>query len=110
MKRKTSIREATMTIHFEELWEEAEKFHSKNQTTGDPIEELLLKVRLYQMLETKELPADEKIQAQNRTMGEILLTLTALSNKDQINTFEALATALQYRTIKVLDQKHPLLG
>lgn len=90
-----------MTLHFEELWEKCEKFHqetSKNDNVGSIIDELIMKLNLYKMIDLKtELPIEEQEIIKSRTMGEILLTLTNASLKDNINVFEALNIALQFK-------------
>lgn len=92
-----------MTIHFEELWEKCEllfKDTSKDDSISTIIEELLMKLNLYRVIDSKmEIPEEERVKIKSRTMGEILLSLTHLSYKDNINVFEALSIALQYRNI-----------
>ncbi len=87
--------------HFEELWEKCEILHKENGGP-DPVpaimDELSMKVNLYKLLDGKEdLPQEEREKVKSRTLGEILLTLTNLSLKDNINVFEALNIARQYR-------------
>lgn len=87
--------------HFEGLWEACEKHHQENK--GDTsvlmlITELVMKLNLYNALEQRsELTNDERHASKARIMGEILLALTHLSLKDNINVFDTLNTALQYR-------------
>lgn len=93
-----------MPIHFEELWEKCEKLHQE-AGNSDPVStivnELMLKVDLYKMIDGKaEIPEEERQKAKSRTMGEILLTLTSLSLKDNINVFESLSIAQQYRRLE----------
>lgn len=95
------MQEIKMTIHFEELWEKSEQYHK--DSNGDNsvlslINELVMKLNLYNAIEQRtELPAEEKKSSKSRIMGEILLALTHLSLKDNINVFDALSIALQYR-------------
>lgn len=88
-----------MTRHFEQLWEEGEQLHNNDGSpTPTILDELLMKVNLYKIIDEKsEIPEEERKKIKSRTMGEILLTLTHLSLKDDINVFEALKTANQYR-------------
>ena len=58
-----------------------------------------MKVNLYRSIEAKELPENEKVKVKSRIMGEILLTLTHLSYKDNLNVFESLNLAMQYKTL-----------
>ena len=89
--------------HFEELWEECEKFQKDATAKNDVqhiIDELMLKINLYKAFDTKqEIPEEDRQKVKSRTLGEILLTLTALSLKDNINVYEALNIALQYRSV-----------
>ena len=98
-------------IHFEDLWEKCEKFHQSEGMEGSAaalIDELMMKLNLYKVIDLKEeIPAEDRQKIKSRTLGEILLTLTQLSLKDNINVFEALSVALQYRSIETYSQKYP---
>lgn len=94
-------------LHFEELWEKCEEFHKKEGDISPSFDELLLKINLYKVIDLKsEIPEEERQKIKSRTFGEILLNLTELSLKDNINVFEALSVALQYRTIENYSQKY----
>lgn len=93
-----------MIKHFEELWEDCENFFVKSSGLDVPLdalsEELAMKFRLYQTIDAKtELSQEERQQAKSRVLGEMVLTFTLLSAKDNVNVYEALATALQFRQI-----------
>jgi hypothetical protein len=100
-----------MTIHFEELWEKCENFQ-KDASTGAEVQhildELLMKISLYRAVDSKttDIPEEERQRVKSRTLGEILLTLTCLSLKDNINTYESLSIALQYRSVQHYNTKH----
>lgn len=98
-----------MTIHFEDLWNKSEEFHAKSnldKSSISIIDEIFLKIKLYKSFEEKtDLPIEEKKKIKERIFGEILLTLTNLSLKDDINTFLALNSALQYRMTEFYSQK-----
>lgn len=83
-------------MHFEELWEKSEKFYKSNDDTIDNIlNELILKIDLLKVIESKsELLKEEKEKAVSRLFGEILLSLTNLSLKENVDVFEALKSAL----------------
>ena len=85
--------------HFEELWEEAENFHKdQNPEVGSSLDEIILKINLYKVIDLqKGFSVSEKQNMKLRTMGEILLSLTAISLKDEINVFEALGFSLRSR-------------
>ncbi len=92
-----------MPIHFEELWEKCENFYKDSNLITDAknlMEELTLKINLYKAMDSKkdEIPEEEQQKAKSRLLGEILLTLTGLSFKENINVYEALSIALQYRS------------
>lgn len=97
-------------MHFEELWEKCEALHDeelKDKTIITLVDELMMKLKLYQHLDSKtELLPEELQNIKSRTMGEILWTLTKMSLKDNINVFEALVSALQFHSISHYNQKH----
>lgn len=90
-------------IHFEELWEKCEQIHketTKEDSISILVDELIMKLNLYRLLdEKKEISESEQQKIKSRTMGEILLTLTNLSLKDNINVFDALNTAYKYHNL-----------
>lgn len=93
-----------MTIHFEELWEKCENLHQE-EGNAEPVhvimDALSMKINLYKMIDGRtDIPEEDRQKVKSRTMGEILLTLTQLSLKDNINVFEALNIAQQYRSIE----------
>ena len=93
-----------MPLHFEELWVKCEEFQQGTNASRDVqsvIEELMLKLNLYKAIDAKEeIPAEDRQKIKSRTLGEILLTLTTLSVKDNVNVYEALNMALQYRSLE----------
>jgi hypothetical protein len=98
-----------MVIHFEELWEQCEnvqKEASADITASAIIEELILKLNLYKVLDAKsEIPPTELKKIRARVLGEILLTMTSLSVKDNVDVYEALSMALQYRRLEQYQKK-----
>jgi hypothetical protein len=92
-----------MTLHFEALWEKAEQLHQSSingETDASIAEELTFKIDLYRDIAKKEgIPEEEMHALQSRLMGEILLTLTKLSLKDNVDVYQALSVAMQYRSI-----------
>lgn len=97
-------------IHFEDLWTKCEELQKEALGARDMpsvAEELVMKINLYKAITEKtKIPAEELHKMRTRILGEILLTLTGLSIKDNVDVFEALAQAFQYRTIEHLDNKH----
>lgn len=99
-----------MFKHFENLWEESEKYYkeSSNGTEVNSIlNELILKINLYKTIDENEsFPKDQKEKIKLHTFGEILMTLTQLSLKDNINSYAALHAALQYKKIEHFGSKY----
>ena len=99
-----------MPTHFEDLWIKCENLHEdivNNETSAQILDELILKINLYKVLNQKiEIPESELQTIKSRTMGEILLTLTKLSLKDNLNVYEALNIAMQYRSIDHFSKKY----
>lgn len=97
-----------MPIHFEDLWNKCESLHDgKAGSAAEIFDELILKLNLYKALDQKsEIPETELQTIKSRTMGEILLTLTKLSLKDNLNVYEALNIAMQYRSIDLFSKKY----
>jgi hypothetical protein len=98
-------------MHFEELWVKCEDLHKEtglNNGAQGLIDELMLKINLYKAIDAKtEIPEIERQKVKSRTLGEILLTLSGLSFIDNVNVYEALTVALQYRSIDHYSRKHP---
>lgn len=102
-------------LHFEELWERCENLQREASAQAEMpaiLDELMMKLTLYRSLDGKmtEIPEEERQKVKSRTLGEILLVITCLSYKENVNVFEALNTALYHRTLQHLDQKYPLKG
>lgn len=88
-----------MTLHFEELWEKCEQLHQKNKNNNISviIDELLMKLNLYKIIDLK-IVSEDREEAKLRLLGEILFTFTKLSSQDNINIFSALAIAYKNKT------------
>lgn len=83
---------ADKILHFEELWEQAEKLSVKvfaNQDKG-VIELITDLLEDYRNLIDSELPQEVVASLRKRYMGEIVFWLTSLSAKDDINVYAAL--------------------
>lgn len=90
-----------MANHFEEIWEKGESLHQQEDNSiSDILNKISLQVELYKMITNQEDSNEEKEKAKSRTMGEILLTLTNLSLKDNINVFDALNTACKFKSLE----------
>lgn len=92
-----------MAIHFEELWEKCENFHkdhSDKESVSSLIDEIMMKLNLYKVIDVREdVSMEDRQKVKSRAFGEILLTMTCLSLKENINVFEALSIAQQYRSL-----------
>jgi len=99
-----------MIAHFEDLWEKCESFHKENsgdESSADIVQELTMKLGLYSaIIQKSEVSSDDMEKAKSRLIGEILLSLTALSLKENINVFEALQSALTQRSINHYSDKY----
>lgn len=100
-------------MHFEELWEKCEALNKEASDPTVPTENLMqdlrMKLDLYLAIDSRtELPEADRQNAKSRTLGEILMTLTHLSLRDNINVYEALGVALQHHSVNYFSQKyHP---
>ena len=72
--------------HFEDLWEFCENHYKFNDAIyKEVLNELLMKVNLYKTISTQSISEEELNKAKAFIFGEILLSLTILSKKDNIN-------------------------
>ncbi len=99
-----------MSKHFENLWEAAEKYYEESSSStaaSSILDELVLKISLYKSIsENASFPEDQKNKIKLHTFGEIIMTLTQLSLKDNINSYAALQTALHYKKIEDFGKKY----
>lgn len=96
-------------MHFEELWELCEKLHQEADqgNSSSLIDELALKFNIYKVIDQRtDIPQEERQKIKSRTLGEILLTLTNISLKDNVDVFEALSSAYKYRSIEHFSKKY----
>jgi hypothetical protein len=96
-------------MHFEDLWEKCENLFSDTisaDSTSDIIKELLVKINIYKTIHESDYKSEDLHNIKLRTFGEILLTLTNLSLKEQINVFKALASSYTYKAIEYYSKKH----
>lgn len=96
-------------MHFEHLWEQAENtFQMKTFSLEEVINNLLLKINLYHSFVEKmnnDVSDEEVSKIKTHLMGEILLTLTQLSYKENINVFQALKMSLDFNNVNLLNDK-----
>jgi hypothetical protein len=91
-----------MAKHFEELWEDAESYFKDSIGTTDNliiISELLLKINLYQAAAyDSKIPENDRLTIRTKLFGEIIMALTQLSLKDDINAYYGLKLALEAKS------------
>lgn len=98
-------------IHFENLWDKAEELQSEANQLNDTsslINELILKSKLYQSINSNSshMTEEDLQKIKLRALGEVLLVLTGISQKDNIDVYKALQEALQFKSIEFYDQKY----
>jgi hypothetical protein len=80
--------------HFEDVWNAAEKNASdddKSRLVQSLVMELTYKLGLYEAIDLNEqITADEKKKAKEQIFGSLLMTLSILSLKDNIDVFSAM--------------------
>lgn len=77
-----------MTIHFEEIWEQAEQLNKSNLLNSNVksiIDEIKLKLDLYNNLDNLDIDKIELNKLKTIAYGEVLFSLTKLSLLDNIN-------------------------
>lgn len=98
-----------MIQHFEELWEQCENVQKDacaDISASNIIEEIIIKLNLYKVLDDKaEIPPAELKKIRSRVLGEVLLTITGLSIKDNVDVYEALGMALQFHSLQQYHKK-----
>jgi len=99
-----------MIKHFEQLWEDAEKINAEIND-GTPVtalvEELIQKLGVYRILDQNDkVPADEKIKLKSHLFGKILVLLTNLSLKDNINVYASLNNSIEDLKIDLFESKY----
>lgn len=91
-----------MTIKsFSDLWNDSEKLLQLDIVDTDStilVKELIAKINIYDQLSTqKNIPPQELNKLKTVCFGEVILCLTKLSSKDNINAYEALGNCLNIR-------------
>lgn len=96
--------------HFENLWNAAEALMTTEATErsiASLIMELNAKFNLYNAIDSNDqLPQEECDKLKARLFGKLMLTLTQLSLKDNINVFEVMKQAYDEAQISQLEAKY----
>lgn len=96
-------------MHFENLWEDAEKTLSDETNISSQeelIKEIEAKLTVYNLLCKASMPEQDLFRLKTHTLGKIILAITQLSAKDNINVFAALKVSLDEAKISVLENKY----
>lgn len=97
-----------MVTHFENLWCKSESLHKdiEQETVADIIKEITMKLGLFSAISQKNLANEDLENAKTHLMGEILLSLTKLSLKENIDVYVALNTAIMQHNISNYTTKY----
>ena len=91
-------------ISFEMIWEAAEDLYKTDASNVQVITtEIMAKLMVYKSIDgNKELDGADKVKAKQYIMGKILLVLSQLTAKDNLNIYPILKDAIAtYRTEKI---------
>ena len=100
-----------MSAHFEDLWEKCEQLQNesaKGDETSLIVDELIMKLNMYGLVDVQKdnIPKEECDQMKSQIFGELLLTLTRLSLKDNIDVYKALHKTYEMLSIEHYGNKH----
>jgi hypothetical protein len=93
-----------MSDQFADLWNTAESLlqtETNSLSVQNLTEQLITQMSAYRAIDESTAPVEAKNKLKENWMGSILLTMTQLSYKDNINTFTALQLAVE--KIKILE-------
>lgn len=96
-------------MHFEDLWNDSEETFKEdlNDSLRDIIQNLLFKINTLNSLTSQSFKTSEEMQKiKMHLMGEILLDLSHISAKENINVYQAMKTALHYKKIGISILNH----
>jgi hypothetical protein len=97
-------------MHYEELWVKAEELKAgdiSNRSVKSIIMELQAKFSVYEAMDANDkLSPEEKQRLKEHLFGKLLMTLTQLSLKDNVNTYAALAEAIEEEQLTQLETKY----
>lgn len=105
---KKRIIKVAEQLQFSELWEKCEQYQKESGNLDNLLQDLLLKINLYKAFANEratEIPPEELHKVKVRTLGEILFTITGISLKDNVNVFDALVQALQFKNANAFKQE-----
>lgn len=98
---------------FNELWEEAEKLleaETQISSVDDLLKEAVGKFSALDMLNTlsskESMPIEDVLRLKTNAMGKLLLVLTQISAKDNLNVYAALRGAIDDKKISLFEEKY----
>ncbi len=95
----------TTNISYDLLWETSEQLFKDDQSdAGSIINELIAKLSFYKTLDTSELAQEEKNKAKQFVMGNILMTLSHLTLKDNLNIYPIHKEAIAAQKINKMEK------
>lgn len=100
--------------HFENLWEEAEKLLKQDtdiSSCHELLKEAIGKLSALDALNTlsqkeESMSPEDAIKLKTNIMGKLILVLTQISAKDNINVYAALKAALDDKKITIFEAKY----
>lgn len=99
-----------MSNHFEDLWESAEKTLQEDTDVSDSasiLKEIYSKLTVYTALDSNaSMSQEDRSRLKIHIFGKILLTITQLSYKDNVDVYKALKSALDEARISQLEEKY----
>ena len=98
-----------MAETFNELWENAEKAlkeETNSSSSENIVKEIIAKFKLYSMLNSSAFTEEDQIRLRAHAFGKILLCITQLSLKDNVNVHTALKTALDEANLNSFEAKY----
>lgn len=100
-----------MVKTFDNIWEDAEKLleqETSHSSTSQLIKECIAKLSMLDSLSSLEntMPTEDLLRLKSHAMGKVLLVLTQISMKDNINVYTALRDVIENRKISLLEEKY----
>ena len=93
--------------HFETIWNKSEELIASEvskQPTAPIIEELIAKLALYKALDLNDkIPEEEKQKLKTHLFGKLLIALSKLSFKENVNVYTAMKQAMEELRLSQLE-------
>ena len=98
-----------MAETFNELWENAEKALKEEtnlSSSEDLVKEIIAKFKLYSLVSNSGFAEEDCSRLRSHAFGKILLAITQLSFKDNVNVYAALKIALDEAKLNSFEAKY----